>query len=335
MHRPSPRLIAEIEAAFEENDPYAVISDVLDDPDLTEMLQEQADVWRIVCAGEVHVANPRLPSLVTDLWPKTVLVPDNAIQATDEPHIPLTADDFISAYALEVSGGMEIAPNGEHKLALEINEPVSGIAVQLNSPSDPNDSNYELTDIEGHLIDRFDQTELVMILASLAGATHADFNEVNPLAQCVALLNLIGYKGGVSSEEFHTIASLIPDQTEHTPNVTGAVVYARRHIFKNSAVVTAIERLVKYEELDTDVLYRMTTGHFVSPVADSPSRGPAFIKTLASPAAYDVHNIHITDSVMRGTTYKLPADLNTLDTFADTVQQVVASTVEKIIPKQP
>ena len=334
MHKPSQRLIAEIEAAFEENDPYAVVSDVVDDPTLVEMMQEQADVWRVVCAGEVHVADPCLPSTVTDLWLKTVLVPDNAILEADEPHVPLTADDFIPAYALNVSGGMEIAPSGGRRLLLEVNEPVSGIAVQLKSPSDLDDPNYELTDTDGHLIDRFDETELVMILASLAGAEYADFNEVNPLAQCAALLNLIGIKYGVSSEEFHTAASLIPDQTERMADVSGAVIYARRHIFKNSAVTTAIERLVKYEELDTDVLYRMTTGHFVSPVAENAERAPVFMKTLASPAAYDVKNIHITDLTMHGTTHKLRADLNTLDKFADTVQQVVASVVEKTIPKQ-
>ena len=90
---------------------------------------------------------------------------------------------------------------------------------------------------------------------------------------------------------------------------------------------------MKYEELDTDVLYRMRAGHFMSPEAEElPLQTQTFMKTLASPASYRVSDIDAVDQTLRGTSYKLPPDLNTLDTFSDTLQQVVASAAEKTIP---
>lgn len=332
MQQPSPRLIAEIEAVFEESDPYAIISEVLDDPDLTDMMEGYADSWRVIATGEVHVTQPCLPYDILDLWSKSVMVPLErpAYEDTEQPRAPLTAADFVPAYALTVNGGLEITAEGDSTLAVEIKEAVSDIAVRLISTADPEDPSYLLTDSEGRLLNRFTLPETLVILASLASEKPVDFEQVSPLAQCAVMLERIGNKFGASSEEFRTVAPLIPDQAEEPGVVSGAVVYARHNVMKSSAVTTAIERLVKYEDLDTDVLYRMLTGHFALPAAEEePLQRPTFIKTLASPAAYEVKNIDATEPGLSGTSYYLPADHNTLQTFTDTVQQIVASAAEK------
>lgn len=335
MSKPSQRLIAEIDSIFEQSDPYAVISEVLDDPDLTNMMEGYADSWRVTATGETYVADPCLPRVILDLWPKTVMVPsENAGESARETHSRLTPEDFVPAYALQVSGGIEIKADGSHALALEIKERATDIALRLLSSPDPAIEKYELRDTNGYLLDYFDELETLFILASLANEKPFDFEEITPLAQIAVMLDIIGRKYGASAEEFRTAAPLIPDQNERLANVSGAVVHAHHHVFGNSVVTTAIERLVKFKELDTDVLYRMWTGQFVSPESEeAPAQQSMFIKTLASPAAYEVDNIAAVEPTLRGTTYKLPVDLNTLDTFSDTVQQVIASVVEKTTPE--
>ncbi len=369
MHRAScsgeasSSLEAEINQATAITEALDTLADLPDNHELIELIEHYSDSI-IDVANADEITTPIIRGLPTDIipaWNKvrvtTLLQIKNEFRDLEIELAALLDDEVfeevsVPAYSLGFEAGFEQRYGRQPTMMIKLSDNLSLQGIVLMAIPDSSWHSFEVLTNTGRQLTIIDGWSVLDLLNSLANDPEVDKPDAHFYTRFRRLIGYIGDKHGKHRLE-HRLSSgidMLPVEQEAAAQgalieVYGAVGFAENENPRQSHREFVIERLIKYPQLDYDVLYRMTAKYYGGgdKVPDQDSFTPGSLAIRATnPLLQRVTYSPSLDRICQAS-FEVVETGNRVrpevfgpenaELIIDTLQQVTASSIDKFLPR--
>lgn len=334
-----PLLQSEIESAYttaESKEVFDTIAGIFENVELRDMITVLSRDTTTHATG--YAVTPHLvglPPEIINSWHQHETAP----QSVTEPEFQndnsfMDSVRTVAAYGLHYDVGLLTSRgidtpimvmhlseyNGENPLTIR-KEHLPGVA-----------SSFEMYDAGEQPLGSLADEQVVGLLASLAGLSPRADSLNGETETLVQLIQYLGEKNGISSNEFKITARLLDDPRVPEAKTYGAVLYCDEASLGVTRRSIVVERLLKFSAYATDKLVRFETSDTTlsPPVEKRPKSFMRLDSTTTSGANYDIQQARISLPII-GNPRPQEMSLTNLGGVVETLQEVIGATCENSI----